>query len=155
MEFTGYATDLVLGGAPGDLFGRLSPKLAEKWPAYLINGSDHRSFDFGSIAFDPEADPADSEIATFSRDLAMEEFWEEQGYALGTDGEGPFAVFYRPFREFSVTVDRGTETGSGVDWHGAVLLVPEGFHVSLVTPEDPSSDPFSGWVRDTLLRSVW
>ncbi|AXE24702.1 hypothetical protein C0216_15670 [Streptomyces globosus] len=155
MDFSGYATDLVLGGSPGDLFRRFSSKLAERWPAYLQNGADHRSFDFGAIVLDPEGDRGESEVATFSRDLAMEDFWEEQGYALGADGEGPFAVFYKPFRQFSVKVDRGVEVGTGADWHDSFILVPEGFHVSLVTPEDPSSDPFSGWVRDVLIQSVW
>ncbi|MEU8758795.1 hypothetical protein [Streptomyces sp. NPDC048659] len=154
MDFSGYATDFVLAGSPVDLFRRLSSRLHSTWPAHLLNGMDHRSFDFASIAPDIRGDGSESDIATFARDAAMEDFWEEHGYSLDSSGEGPFAIFYKPFRAFSLRVDKGFQEAGEIDWGGSFVLIPEGFHLSLVTPDDPSSGSFSGWVRRQFVESL-
>ncbi|MFD9409919.1 hypothetical protein ACFWBN_23300 [Streptomyces sp. NPDC059989] len=155
MDFSGYSTDLVVAGPAGHLFRRFSVRLEERWPAHLVNGEIFRSFDFGSTSIDFESDDMTSDIVTFSRDREMEEFWEEEGYSLDATGEGPVGIFYKPFKRLSIRVDRGVEVENETSWQDAYIAIPEGLHLSLATPGDPSSDAFSGWVRSCLIQSLW
>ncbi|MEU2763232.1 hypothetical protein ACIPYR_34410 [Streptomyces parvus] len=157
MDFSGYSTDLVLAGPArvGQLFSRFSVSLQEKWPTHLVNGENSRSFDFRSTSPDVARNDSEPDIATFSRDHQMEEFWEERGYSLDATGEGPIAIFYKPFKRFLLQVDCGIELGSHASWQGAIAAIPDGFHLSLVTPGDPSGDAFSGWAKNCLIRALW
>ncbi|MCC9312364.1 hypothetical protein LN042_35815 [Kitasatospora sp. RB6PN24] len=67
----------------------------ERWPALYLNGEPAASsFDGGwHLEVDPVAKYSD--ILTFSSGAEMEEFWEEHGYALDQNGEGPFSIFYK------------------------------------------------------------
>ncbi|MGW6270007.1 hypothetical protein [Streptomyces sp. NPDC055060] len=161
MEITGHSSDFTVDAAFPTAAGKFVARRRQHWPGLLLCGEPAgagASADWTLPAAD-DVDDADGQpgILTFSSGHAMEEFWAEHGYALDDSGEGPFSVFYRfhprPLRAAQVSGVRcaGPETAAAVE--GTGLLLAAYFTVSLVTPEDPATDPFSGRVLADFLDS--
>ncbi|MGW3287700.1 barstar family protein [Streptomyces sp. NPDC001002] len=126
MEPTGHSTDFLVDGSFPAAMGRFVRRGRLRWPGLFVYGEPLSP----AAAADwrlPEAEADDfASIVTFSSGLEMEDFWEENGYALDASGQGPYAVFYRLHAEPS-----------------HATTVSEYYVVSLVTPDDPAADPFS------------
>ncbi|UIX31608.1 hypothetical protein [Streptomyces sp. GQFP] len=98
-----------------------------------------------------------SGIVTFSTGQEMEDFWEENGYVLDALGERPFSVFYRlhaqALRARTVAGVESVSAEGALAVEGTGLLLSEYFAVSVLTPEDPASDPFSARVLSDFVEA--
>ncbi|MEU5957241.1 hypothetical protein [Streptomyces sp. NPDC047525] len=137
MEITGHSTDFIVDAGFPAAMKQFVMRQHRRWPGFFLDGAPVRAESLAAWSL-PEADGDHDDadgyagIVTFSAGQAMEDFWEENGYALDSAGEGPFSVFYRPHPQ--------------PPYAGRVESV-KAYAVSLVTPEDPAADPFS---RDVL-----
>ncbi|MFJ2818361.1 hypothetical protein [Streptomyces sp. NPDC087294] len=135
MDLTGHATDYLVDATFPEAMSRFVDHGRRRWPDAHVNGrplppQPARPWHLP----EPEGDGY-PDIVTFSSGQEMEDFWEENGYALDAAGEGPYAVFHR----LHPTVQDGSPQAKE-----ETALPPAGYYtVSLVTPDDPSTDPFS------------
>ncbi|MFL4906409.1 hypothetical protein ACJ6WF_25310 [Streptomyces sp. MMS24-I2-30] len=150
MDLTGHSTDFTVDMSFPEAMRRFVAHAQRRWPRLRLSGEPSaRAADWRL----PEPDDDFSGIVTFSSGPEMEDFWEENGYALDASGQGPYAVFYRrrPGPLHATTIS-GVETDDpdiGVAVEGTGILMAAYYSVSLLTPEDPATDPFSaGVVRD-------
>ncbi|TPQ19735.1 hypothetical protein [Streptomyces sporangiiformans] len=158
MDLTGHATDFVADSTFPAAMRRFVRRRHELWPGLFLQGELLVS---GALAADwclTEVEDGDySGVVTFSSGQEMEDFWEENGYALDASGEGPYAVFYRlqlePLHAKTVTGVRSASPEAATAVEGTGLLLSEYFAVSVVTPEDPASDPFSESVVNDFVAS--
>ncbi|GLW29210.1 hypothetical protein [Actinoplanes regularis] len=100
--------------------------------------------------------PAEAGELYVARDAAMEQEWDEVGYALMAGGEGPFAVLYQPSPQPTIAI-RADENpyehrGFGFDPYAATLITTGLSLVTIVTPDEES--PFSKNLRALLNRSI-
>ncbi|TQF03752.1 hypothetical protein E6W39_17830 [Kitasatospora acidiphila] len=151
MEITGFDTNCFLFDSSfGEQIVRFIEAQCERWPSLYFNCAPVAE-SFGPewcLEVNPGAEYADH--LTFSSGPEMENFWEENGYALDSNGEGPFAVFYSfhpsgiTARLRDVEVEGGAEGGEfAARLEGSELMLPEFFVASLVLPGDPAQDAFS------------
>lgn len=161
MELTGYSTDFVVGSGFTDTARAFIAAQASRWPGLHLDG-EPASADSATL-WSPKEDPDDEypEILTFSSGPAMEAFWEDHGYTLNSDGEGPFSLFFLP-RRGPIRARLSEDADTDPVMQGATVLLSDFHLVSLVTPDDPVTDPFSASVRDDFLhcfaatlRSFW
>jgi hypothetical protein len=156
VEITGFGTDFVIDSSFRSRVVHFIRSQRERWPSLYFNGTPAAD-SFGDqwiLKADPEADSAD--ILTFSSGPEMEEFWEERGYDLNENGEGPFSLLYR-FRRSWIgarlqDVEAAEQAVEAAN-EGVELLLPEFFTVCLVTPADPAEDDFSRSVVDDFRGS--
>lgn len=130
------------------------------WPGLLLDDEPLDAATMAAWTLPETEGQTESEALTFCRDAAMDEFWEENGYALDAGGEGPFALFYRRFVSplqadaLSGVRQNLPEGQRPLDLEGAGLLLSEYYSVTLVTPEDPREDAFSRRVLHDLVNSL-
>ncbi|MEU3740555.1 hypothetical protein AB0E78_26265 [Streptomyces sp. NPDC032198] len=157
MDITGHSSDFIVDMTFPVAVRQFVARRRQQWPGLFLRGEP-----VGASSADwelPAADAGDDypDIITFSSGQEMEDFWGANGYALDGTGEGPFSVFYRlhaqPLRAGQVTGVRCTAPETATALEGAGLLLGAYFSVSLVTPEDPATDPFSGRVLADFLES--
>ncbi|MEU6681390.1 hypothetical protein [Streptomyces sp. NPDC046925] len=159
MEITGHSSDFIVDGSFSTAMKQFVMRQHRHWPGLFLYGEPVHAESLADWNL-PEADDDDeySGIVTFSSGQKMEDFWEENGYALDGDGEGPFSVFYQlhpqSLRAARVTGVQGADPEAVAAVEGAGLLLAEYFAVSLVTPEDPATDPFSARVLRDFVESV-
>lgn len=158
MEITGHSSDFIVDVSFPTVMKQFVMRQHRHWPGLFLYGEPLPAHSLADWDL-PEADDDDeySGIVTFSAGQEMEDFWEENGYALNTDGEGPFSVFYGlhpgPLRAAQVTGVQGPDPEAVAAVEGTGLLLGEYFAVSLITPEDPAADPFSAHVLRDFLES--
>ncbi|MER7933211.1 MULTISPECIES: hypothetical protein [unclassified Streptomyces] len=150
MDLTGHSNDFTVDSAFPDAMRRFVARARRRWSRLLLSGEPSAGEAPWRL---PEPDDDYSGIVTFSSGPEMEDFWEENGYALDHSGQGPFAVFYRrrtgPLHATAISGIRTDDPDVGQAVEGTGLLMAEYYTVSLLTPEDPATDPFSaGVVRD-------
>ncbi|MFF7159275.1 hypothetical protein [Streptomyces sp. NPDC008139] len=165
MDISGHSSDFVTDSAFYGALTRFADSRLRRWPGLHIDG---RPVEPGSLPrWDPPAATAEEppgvetgpEIVTFSRGPEMEEFWEEQGYALDAAGEGPFSVLYSasPHPLHARRITEVVRAGAGEEdlqtVEGIGLLLSHYLAVSLITPDDPATDAFSASVRDDFLAA--
>ncbi|MFH8487951.1 hypothetical protein [Streptomyces longisporoflavus] len=160
MEITGHSSDFIVDTSFATAMKQFVARQHRHWPGLFLYGEpvDAESSADWNL---PEVDEDDeySGIVTFSSGQKMEDFWEENGYALDSDDEGPFSVFYqlhpRSLHADRVTGVRGADADpeAVATIEGTGLLLTEYFTVSLVTPEDPATDPFSARVLRDFVES--
>ncbi|MEV6756175.1 hypothetical protein [Streptomyces sp. NPDC051214] len=132
MEITGHSSDFIVDASLPAAMKNFVMRQHRHWPGMFLYGEPAPA-DFLAEWNLPEVDADDAYpgIVTFSAGQEMEDFWEENGYALNSDGEGPFSVFYglrpQPLRAAHT--------------------------VSLITPDDPATDPFSARVLRDFVES--
>jgi len=149
MEITGYDNVVFTTAEPRGVTVRFFEQLRSRWPAFLV--------DIDSQADRPapgEIDPS-SELPTergeFSvvRDAAMDQFSDENGYALMSDGEGPLLLIYERVPDVDYGLEGVIEPASPPGEVGvaapykATLCCREIWRFTLVTPNDPSQHSFS------------
>ena len=102
------------------------------------------------------------EVIPFSRDAEMEEYWDEHGYVPMPDGEGPVSIFYQVTRDFDRVVElredaqdaQDSTANAEDDPYLARILTPFCLSITLVTPRDPTTAPFSRRMVDMLTESL-
>ncbi|MEU2777498.1 hypothetical protein ABZ646_32545 [Streptomyces sp. NPDC007162] len=154
MDLTGHSTDFTVDASFPDAMRRFASRARRRWPQLLLSGEPvARERDWRL----PEPDGDYSGIVTFSSSPEMEDFWEENGYALDDSGQGPYAVFYRrrtgPLHATTVAGIRTDDPDVVQAVKGTGLLMAEFYTISLLTPEDPVTDPFSAAVVDDFVGS--
>lgn len=85
------------------------------------------------------------------RDAEMQEHSELTGGALMQDGEGPVDIFYSVQKQldFRITVESevsNKELFAARPPYAAWLCSDIIYSITVVTPENPDSDPFSAWI---------
>ena len=157
MEITGYSTDFVVDSSFSTCTRSFIARQLERWPNLLLCGEPMDAARLPEWVATVTPGEKYSEILTFSSGPAMEDFWEENGYALNSSGEGPFSIFYA-YRHQLLTAQevrqvRSTRPEDEQSLEGAQLLMSDFFIVSLVTPADPQADPFSGGILREFVDS--
>lgn len=157
MDITGYSSDFIVDTTFPAAVRQFVARRQQRWPGLLLCGEPvgaQSSAEWELPAVDDDDHP---DIITFSSGQEMEDFWDENGYALDGAGEGPFSLFYRlhaqPLRAGQVTAVRCAGPEAAAAAEGTGLLLGAHFTVSLVTPQDPATDPFSGRVLADFLES--
>ncbi|TDC76326.1 hypothetical protein [Streptomyces hainanensis] len=159
MYPTGFPNDFVCDAsfaAAAKTF--LGLRLA-RWPGLLLNEEPFGEAALASWALPDTREERFPELMSFCRDAAMNEFWEENGYALDSSGEGPFSLFFRIRSSplFAAHLSGVRETGRGdappTDFEQVGLLLGDFYSVCLLTPDDPATDGFSRGVLRDLVRS--
>ncbi|MER6269752.1 hypothetical protein ACFY0B_30395 [Streptomyces sp. NPDC001797] len=144
MDLTGHSTDFTVDASLPDAMRRFVACAQRRWPQLLLSGEPAAQKADWRL---PEPDDDYSGIVTFSSGPEMEDFWEENGYALDDSGQGPYAVFYRrrtrPLHATTVSGIRTDDPDIVQAVEGTGLLMAEYYTVSLLTPDDPAADPFS------------
>ncbi|MFW6690312.1 hypothetical protein [Streptomyces sp. MAR4 CNX-425] len=157
MEPTGYPTDFVADLAFPGVARRFLVRRARHWPRLFLNGERLVGADLGNWRLPEAADSSDANILGFARDAAMEQHWEDEGYALDATGEGPFALFYsrhpRPLTAAAVTGVSAVPAAVAESVESVGLMLTAFFVVTVLTPADPAADPFSGAVLRDLRES--
>lgn len=157
MDITGYSTDYIVDMSFPEAMRRFVRRGQQRWAGLFLYGEPVGTEALMDWSL-PEAEGDDySGIVTFSSGHEMEAFWEENGYALDASGQGPYAVFYRlhdqPLQAGTVSGVQAESTEAVEAVEGTSLLLSEYYAVSVVTPEDPAADPFSGGVLDDFVNS--
>ncbi|MFJ6741393.1 hypothetical protein ACIQOU_21170 [Streptomyces sp. NPDC091279] len=157
MEPTGYSTDYIVDASFPESMRRFVYRAQRRWPAVYVNGQPLTSGSASAWSLPESPDDDYGSIVTFSSGQEMEDFWEENGYALDASSQGPYAVFYR-FHQRSLSA--GTVSGVRVGsreaeeaTEGVSLLMSEYYAVSLVTSGDPAADPFSQAIVEDFVES--
>lgn len=157
MDLTGYPTDFVADLGFPAAARRFLERRVRRWPGLLLNGVRPDAAALGSWHLPEERDAYESDILGFARDAAMEQHWEDEGYALDGTGEGPFALFYSryggPLTAGAVTGVSGVPDRVAESVESIGLMLSGFFVVSLLTPEEPAADAFSGTVLRDLRES--
>lgn len=157
MDITGHSTDFIVDHSFLAAMKRFTLRQVRRWPGLFLDGE--RVTAESLKGWQPSENPEDdySSILTFSQSQSMEDFWEDRGYALNDHGEGPFSVLYQHYpgvlHAHQVTGVQLTDPEDSAAIEGTSLLLSEYFAVSLVTPEDPKVDPFSGSVLRDFIDS--
>ncbi|HET6575360.1 MAG TPA: hypothetical protein VFG68_17265 [Fimbriiglobus sp.] len=119
------------------------------------DGPDVGFVDAAEIVIDPSL-PA-RWVLLAVRDSEMDQFFDENAYAVMPDGEGPFALWWRVRSRVAFkcgTVDE-VEAGDkgpvgGPEPYTAWLCGPSIGELTVVTPDDPETHPFSRWLCETV-----
>ncbi|MFF4748483.1 hypothetical protein ACWD5R_01205 [Streptomyces sp. NPDC002514] len=154
MDLTGHSTDFTADMSFPEAMRRFVARAQRRWPHLLLSGEPSvQAADWWL----PEPDDDCSGIVTFSSGSEMEDFWDENGYALDVSGQGPYAVFYRrhpgPLHATTISGVSAEAADIGAAAEGTRLLMAAYYSVSLLTPEDPASDPFSAEVVKDFAES--
>ncbi|MEV0324225.1 hypothetical protein ACIBKX_13240 [Streptomyces sp. NPDC050658] len=165
MEITGHSSDFIVDTTFPSMVKQFAIRQHNRWPGLFLFGEPVGAESLAGWKLPEVADEDDenededySGIVTFSSGQEMEEFWEENGYALDGMGEGPFSVFYRrharPLHAGRVTGVRCADPEAATAMEGTGLLLAGWYAVSLVTPDDPATDPFSARVLADFVESI-
>jgi len=159
MDITGHSTDFVVDSSFPAAMRRFVRRRHQRVPGLFLYGEPLTADALANWGL-PEADEEEDDysgIVTFSAGQEMEDFWEENGYALDASGEGPFSVFYRlhakALRARTVAGVESESDEGAMAVEGTGLLLSEYFAVSVLTPEDPASDPFSAGVLSDFVEA--
>ncbi|MDM1756158.1 MULTISPECIES: hypothetical protein [unclassified Acinetobacter] len=103
----------------------------------------------------------DNIIAYFQKDSLMDQFSDEHGYALNTEGEGPFAIFTSKHRTHEVQsfVRDLKSTVDGEEFNDesritTVYICSKIYRYTLVLPADIDTDPFSKLIHACAFTSL-
>jgi hypothetical protein len=155
---TGYDSVLLAKTPVGPGIRTMLDRLHTRWPDMLVALAE-KGTPVGP--FEPwrrtrAAVPADAGELYVARDAAMEQRWDDLGYALMEGGEGPFAVLYQPSPQRTVAIRLNEQpyeqNGFRFDPYDAVLITAGLSLVTVVTPDEGS--PFSRSLLDSLSQEL-
>ncbi|WP_165984594.1 hypothetical protein [Streptomyces sp. YIM 98790] len=159
MVPTGFDTTFICGADfPARVRGFIQLQM-ERWPRFLFNEEELSTAGLASWTLPDTRGEKYPDILTFCKNAGMNDFWEENGYALDASGEGPFALFFRLHSDTlyaeELTGARQTVPADEDPYRleGSSLLLTEYYTATLVTPENPREDPFSRSVVQDFLKS--
>ncbi|UED85057.1 hypothetical protein [Streptomyces profundus] len=162
MELTGVSSDFICDSSTFSAAMRdfISRQWA-RWPSLLLDDEDLPESPPTDWTFPGDSDEKMPGILTFCRDEQMDTFWDNNGYAIEpTSGEGPFAVFFslatHPFyaRNLVDVHEIRPLNKPSAEFQGTQLLLAQYIKATLLTPDDPSDDPFSQSVLRDFLTSL-
>lgn len=152
---TGYDT-VFLAAAPVDSAIRdLLDEVAARWPEMLVlTAEGDEDGDFRPWSEARPSVPSDEGRVLVAKDTAMVSFWDENGYELTAEGDGPFTILYQPMERTSLPVSAledpySRSGGAGFDPYEVRLLGSSFSLVTVVTPDD-TDEPFSRSVIEGL-----
>ncbi|MET9392707.1 hypothetical protein ABZY20_20330 [Streptomyces sp. NPDC006624] len=147
MDLTGHSTDFIADASFPEAMRRFVRLGQQRWPGLFVYGEPLTDGAAADWRLPESADDDFPGIVTFSSGREMEEFWEANGYALDAARQGPYAVFYRhhgqPLHATTVSGVHVRSPEQEAAAEGTRLLLSQYYAVSVVTPEDPDTDPFS------------
>jgi hypothetical protein len=140
--------------------------LRAMWPNYLVD------IESGIISEDmlpaerlidylSNCTPTDHLILCFFKTMAMRSHLHRRGFTPSRGGQGPFAIYIRTRRQALFQLDGLLELKAAdrepgeVDAYSAWLCCSHCFEVTLVSPSDPASDPFSERLRRLILEACY
>lgn len=147
----GYDTIFFTGVSPSKVISNILSVLVRRWPSMLMMvepGSEE--LQNGCL---PSADSFTLEWGGFyiARDAEMQEHSELTGGTLMPDGEGSIDIFYSIEKQLDFRITVESEVSKKdlfaarppyVAWLCSDII----YSITVVTPENPNSDPFSGWM---------
>ena len=152
---TGTDSVLVLGGDPAGLVHRFLRSWSASWPAMRVTIGESDTVRFQDWDGTGVLSPGPEEILV-ARDEAMESHWDEHGYTLDATGEGPFAIYYRPYTRRTTEVlalQVPYDHGGGFSFEPYEMVVV-GAGLTLLTVVSPDdADDFTTRIIEGLLRS--
>jgi hypothetical protein len=127
----------------------------QDWPGMRVSVSGISGGRFRQWAEYRSQFPPEGEILV-ARDETMEAAWNEVGYVLGPEGEGPFAIFYetvkRAATQMKALVDPYNREGFRFEPYELTLVGCGLYLVTLVTPDLDSR--FSRLLVDSLVTAL-
>ncbi|WP_305784403.1 hypothetical protein [Symbioplanes lichenis] len=151
---TGYDSVIIARSPAGPGIRAMLDALHTRWPAMLVGRSTAEETGIDPFLPWPRARgdvaPEAGELYV-ARDATMEQDWDDYGYDLRPDGEGPFAVLYRPLPHPATTISLTEDPASRPDPYDAVLITAGLSLITVVTPDETS--PFSRDIHDRLTRA--
>lgn len=160
MHLTSYDNYIVTSKNPQVIVFELYRTILSKWPSVIVlNESDEEEpfkGKFPSINLFPKSEGA----LYFCRDAAMNKHWDENGYSLLSDGEGPFA--FRYFEKinykfsFQMIDDFTALENNGINCCPESLINAIGlnyFDITLTTPSSPEDNVFSKFLLDLVSKT--
>ncbi len=154
---TGDDSVVVVGAEPMEAVRKFLDRWSERWPGMrvAVEGADESGFlpwSRGRLDL-----PVGTGEALVVRDVAMEAAWDEKGYVRDELGEGPVAIYYRPFaRRTAQVLAMQDPYDHGDDFifePYPMLMVAKG--LSLVTVVTPDEAPdFTADVVETFADCV-
>jgi hypothetical protein len=154
MELVMTAHDLVFlaSGSPAGAVRRLLDGRAGTWSQMIVAVNEVRDGAFRAWPELRDAIPVDRGEVLVARDAVMEQWWDESGYELNEEGEGPFAVLYRRAEPGRVDIELrqdpyGRDFGAPFQPYPATLVLAGLWLVTLVAP-DPDSEFTKRLVKD-------
>ena len=165
MEITGCDTVIFTARPPLEIVRGVFAAVLRRWPMARVQilgseSDDHPPSDIlDAGTFSLERLPPDDWWLLFYRDDAMNRHMEEFAYSPMADGDGPFAVIARPrlgieFRIAALTELRTeVEPDRNVEPYPAWLCSPSLSEITVVSPDDPGTHPFSSWTCEIVRRA--
>ncbi|QDU78922.1 hypothetical protein Pla110_06260 [Polystyrenella longa] len=91
----------------------------------------------------------------FCKNDTMEVHWEENGYSLMKDGEGPFGILFRERNMLHLKLNGVTEVNDPIvePNYSANLLLNNSLEMTVITPCDPHKDSFSELVLENCISA--
>lgn len=163
VEITGWDSVVFTFTPHREVFARVVAAVVARWPMALVDDLD--APDVGpepATGLPPERLPAGAGHLLFYRDAAMARHMDEAAYTPMADGDGPFAVLTRERRDVVFAIKgldevwAANHTPGGPhppDPYPAWLCSPLVIEVTVVTPDDPASQPFSSWALAEVKRA--
>ncbi len=153
---TGYDTILITG-APVDAGIRaMLDGLHGTWPSLVVALGGEHVGPFLPWRSRRGQVPAGTGEVYVARDAEMEQRWDDVGYSLMEQAEGPFAVLYQPASQPAVEIqlndDPYERKGFGFDPYPATLVTAGLSLVTVVTPDADS--PFSRGIINALSQAL-
>ncbi len=150
MELTGYDHYIVTSQSPRYIAWELYRSVLSQWPAMIVLNETDEIEPFKGKTSGLKLFPESQGELYFCRDREMNLHWEEYGYSLMPDGEGPFAFRYikkMNYRfSFRMIDDFTALENSGINGCPESLINAIGldfYDLTLTTPGYPEENEFS------------
>ena len=159
MHPTGYEHYIITSKSPQLIAFELFKAILSKWPSALVLNESDEDDPFNGSLPRIEVLPKFNGELYFCRDEEMNDHWDENGYSLLDDGEGPFAFIYseKSNHNFSFEmIDDFTKfETTGIQCCSESVISAFGmnyFDLILITPADPKDNPFSKWLLESVIQ---
>jgi hypothetical protein len=157
MEITGFDYIVITPETPVNVFMEIFQAIKSKWPLHYVE-MDGSKIVWGAKTTPQQLLDKSEGVVHFSRDKDMDACFNDNGYYLGSDGEGPFSLFFSRLGFVTIEADVKTlayesEIDLKKDDFMAVICGKEFYMMTLVTPEDPIQDKFSNWLVDLMIKA--
>ena len=162
MDPNGFDTVLFTANKSLELIRSVTKSVGMRWDDYIIDvdaddnmmrsslsAVDHRLFTGVELATHT--------IVTLLKDEQMESFFNKRSYELMANGEGAISYHFRHRQKIMFRLGELTEVRRGegeklaVAPYNAWLCSGTILELTVVTPANPASDPFSKWAVQLLI----
>lgn len=153
---TGFDSVFIADGSISEKIQQFLNEWLLRWPKLRVS-LDNESVDvFAEWSSSNFSISEGSARILVARDISMEASWDERGYVLDSQEEGPFCIAYEPFRrnELRATAldDPYMRSGFRYDPYEITIVGSQLYLVTVVTPCLESN--FSRTVLSGVIRSL-